>query len=302
MNTQKNNTIKHIVFGLIIWTSPLLVLSQQTALTRLETFYGQGHYKKAYRYAGKLLNNPEWDETPHPVFFRALSAFRLATDPRWTKKHPNTLSEASDLYSKFLSIDTQTDNQQWLQHLNDLIVDLTEISKQLNKAENDAYIQQIARFLSTVTNELDLFTSKHETNTKHANTLNIDTRDEIVKFANMQLNAPYLYGGSSPKGFDCSGFVNYVFNAYHITLPRRSHDQYINATKIDKSSVQKGDLVFFDSGKGVNHVGIVVSERGEPITMIHASTTSGITQTNIESSSYWMQRIKGYGTFLIQQK
>ena len=62
--------------------------------------------------------------------------------------------------------------------------------------------------------------------------------------------------------------------------------------------VQKGDLVFFDNGSGVSHVGIVVSENGQPIVMIHSSSSKGIILTNVDESDYWSQRLHGFGTFI----
>jgi len=81
-------------------------------------------------------------------------------------------------------------------------------------------------------------------------------------------------------------------------LPRRAADQYNACKKIKEKSVQKGDLVFFDNGSGVSHVGMVISEKGEPIVMIHASSSQGIIRTAIDTSDYWKSRLKGYGTFV----
>jgi cell wall-associated NlpC family hydrolase len=58
-------------------------------------------------------------------------------------------------------------------------------------------------------------------------------------------------------------------------------------------------LVFFNSGSDeVSHVGIIISEKGEPLKMIHASTSKGVIIADIESSDYWMKKLHGFGTFL----
>ncbi len=81
-------------------------------------------------------------------------------------------------------------------------------------------------------------------------------------------------------------------------LSRRSEDQYNEGKKVKEKNVQKGDLVFFSNGSGISHVGIVVSEKGQPIVMIHASSSKGVIITNIESSEYWMKRLHGFATYV----
>lgn len=96
----------------------------------------------------------------------------------------------------------------------------------------------------------------------------------------------YSYGGTTTKGFDCSGFTSYVFDKMGIDLPRRSADQAAVGKKVAKADLQPGDLVFFDtSGKNngnISHVGIYVGD-GK---MAHASTSKGVTLDEINSSYY----------------
>jgi cell wall-associated NlpC family hydrolase len=95
----------------------------------------------------------------------------------------------------------------------------------------------------------------------------------VIGTALQYMGVPYVYGGSSPSGFDCSGFVQFVYAQAGISLPRTADIQYEVGTPIDKSDLQAGDLVFF-AGDYVNvsHVGIYLQD-GE---FIHASTTQGI--------------------------
>ncbi|REK69475.1 C40 family peptidase [Paenibacillus paeoniae] len=96
----------------------------------------------------------------------------------------------------------------------------------------------------------------------------------------------YSYGGTTTKGFDCSGFTSYVFNKMGIDLPRRSADQANAGTKVAKADLQPGDLVFFDtSGKnngGISHVGIYVGDGN----FAHASTSKGVIIEKLDSSYY----------------
>ena len=77
-----------------------------------------------------------------------------------------------------------------------------------------------------------------------------------VAIAERYIGVPYRYGGSSPSGFDCSGFVMYVYGRLGVHLPRTSSAQYGAAQRISRSSARPGDLVFFFTGGSVTHVGI----------------------------------------------
>jgi cell wall-associated NlpC family hydrolase len=67
---------------------------------------------------------------------------------------------------------------------------------------------------------------------------------------------PYRYGGSTPRGFDCSGFTSYVFRKVGVRLPHSATGQMHRAKRISRSQARKGDLVFFLGGRGAYHVGI----------------------------------------------
>lgn len=87
------------------------------------------------------------------------------------------------------------------------------------------------------------------------------TGNSIVEYAKTLLGAPYAYGGNTPRGFDCSGFVQYVMSNFGIAMPRSSTDQYSIGVRVDKSQLMPGDLVYFKysaGSYGLNHVGIYV--------------------------------------------
>ena len=113
----------------------------------------------------------------------------------------------------------------------------------------------------------------------------------VVNDARRLLNSKYRYGGNSPKGFDCSGFVHYVYRQQGVNLPRQASDQSKQGKKIDISSAQPGDLVFFRSGGRITHVGIVSDTRGKYPSMIHASSSSGVIETDIDEVDYWRKRL-----------
>lgn len=97
---------------------------------------------------------------------------------------------------------------------------------------------------------------------------------------------PYLLGGNSKRGIDCSGFVQNTFQQrFASALPRTTELQVREGKKISRSQLRSGDLVFFRTRRGVRHVGIYLSD-GQ---FIHASKSAGVTQSDM-NNSYWAPR------------
>ena len=102
--------------------------------------------------------------------------------------------------------------------------------------------------------------------------------------------APYRNGGSDPKGFDCSGFTQYVFAQYGVSLPREVREQYRMGKPIDPRDLAPGDLVFFSTtDSGASHVAIVIG--GDQF--VHAPSSNGVVRVERLSSSYWGPRYIG---------
>ena len=109
---------------------------------------------------------------------------------------------------------------------------------------------------------------------------------EIAQFAQQYVGYPYVYGGSSPSGFDCSGFVTYVCKHFGYSVNRTASAQMDNGTAVSKSQLQPGDLVFFNNGnssKRATHVGIYIGGNQ----FVHASTpTVGVIVSDMDSAYY----------------
>ena len=100
----------------------------------------------------------------------------------------------------------------------------------------------------------------------------------VVGIAMQYLGIPYVYGGASPSGFDCSGFIMYVFSQVGVSLPHNAAAQYGYGTPVDRSQLQPGDLVFFN---GLGHAGIYVGGGS----FIHSPHTGDVVK--ISSMSGW---------------
>lgn len=129
--------------------------------------------------------------------------------------------------------------------------------------------------------------------TEGGDDLNYDvvTINNIMDEAMSHIGARYRSGSKGPSAFDCSGFTSYVFGRSNMQIGCSSRDQYARNTPINRSEMQRGDLVFFTSpgsGRNVGHVGIVIDV--DPLTQtfnfIHASTSKGVIISNSNEGFY----------------
>jgi len=105
----------------------------------------------------------------------------------------------------------------------------------------------------------------------------------LIEFAKQYLGLPYVYGGSTPKGFDCSGFAQFVFKNFGVNLPRTTYEQVQCGTYVSRAELQMGDLVFFAPGGNVNHVGIYISDGN----FIHSTHTGDVLKISSINSGYY---------------
>ena len=107
--------------------------------------------------------------------------------------------------------------------------------------------------------------------------------NSIVSLSMNYIGVPYVFGGTSPYGFDCSGYVQYVFAHAGISIPRTADVQYDFGTPISTTDLVAGDLVFFSTYTyGASHVGIYLGDNK----FIHASSSRGVTIDSLGSSYY----------------
>jgi murein DD-endopeptidase len=120
------------------------------------------------------------------------------------------------------------------------------------------------------------------------------TRQQILGAAERLIGTPYVLGGGSPSGMDCSGLVQYTYSQAGIQVPRTSVEQFRAGQP--QRRVRPGDLLFFRTTRSgvVSHVGIYAGQ-GQ---MIHASSGSGRIRKVSLDRPYWRQRLVGGATFL----
>lgn len=277
--------------------------AQVREFDKLEMFYAQGHYKSVYRKANRLLDIPDYDYSQVPTFYKSLALFQLSQNEYWLIRNPKALEEAGLL---FRQIKKSSDGKKILEahvyEIASLKADLISWAEDLKRRDKKTEFENVQKVMDglfdgvpDIENQGEIEDFKGEETEEDAY---FKERQKIIEYAKKQIGTPYVWAGNSPPGFDCSGFTCYVMKEFGKELPRRAVDQHENSKKIKEKNAQKGDLIFFDNGSGISHVGMIVSEKGKPLVMIHASSSKGVILTELEKSDYWMKRIYGFGTFV----
>lgn len=128
-----------------------------------------------------------------------------------------------------------------------------------------------------------------------------DMRSSLVAYARSFVGQPYRAGGDNPKrGFDCSGFVHYVFAHYGLQLPRTSAEQARSGKEVARNEVRAGDIAYFRrSPQGrVFHVAIVVGVRSGEVQMVHATTSRGVVEDALGTAPFWRDQYVGFRNVL----
>lgn len=107
--------------------------------------------------------------------------------------------------------------------------------------------------------------------------ISYNLRDSIVVYAQNFIGTPYLWGGESSTGFDCSGFVKYVFKKFGIKLPHSSAAMGNLGQLKERNCAESGDIILFKGTQSttIGHVGIVFENSDENLVFIHASSSKG---------------------------
>jgi peptidoglycan DL-endopeptidase CwlO len=298
--------MKFFVGLLMVFGFTSFAKAQVPEFDKLEMLYAQNHYKMVYRKANRLLDVPDYDWSQIPKLYKALSLFQLSQNDHWLINHPNALDEAASLMNEIKkSSDGRKVFNAHMYEISFLKHDLLAWAEDLKRRNKKEEFDHLQKAISGLFDEIpDL--EYQNGNTNEFATTNKDAeldmyakeRLALVEYAKKFIGTPYVWAGNEPTGFDCSGFTSYVMKNYKKELPRRAVDQYNSSRQLKEKNVMMGDLVFFDNGSGISHVGMIVSEKGKPLVMIHASSSKGVVITEIEKSDYWLKRLYGFGTYV----
>lgn len=114
--------------------------------------------------------------------------------------------------------------------------------------------------------------------------------DSLIAYAISLMGSPYVFGGTDSDGFDCSGFTSHVFQEFNVPVTRSSTTQSEDGIPVSREEASPGDLVIFTGTnpqvREPGHVGIVISEPGDTISFVHASSNGGVKISQVEGTGY----------------
>jgi murein DD-endopeptidase / murein LD-carboxypeptidase len=114
--------------------------------------------------------------------------------------------------------------------------------------------------------------------------------DQLLPIAKKFIGVPYAWGGTSPSGFDCSGYISFVYKQLDIDLPRISKDMAKTGDPVKRSQLRVGDLVFFNTyGSDISHAGIYIGNNQ----FIHSQDGKGVSISLLNDPFYWSKRYVG---------
>jgi len=301
--------MKNISLIILLFLSfGLQSFAQDRKVDVLEVLYKQKNYRSIVRKSDKLINKKGYEDNELVYLFKAVALGRLSQDKRYLRSNPNTIAKSTDAFENYYELDKQLG---FVQKESILLDDLKLIYKAAKSVsiKPDAYafvmdesnptqIIQKEQVIIVKNVEGDKVEYQEDFKATEVDTICerpfLSEEDKMISYAKKFIGVPYLYGGTGNGGFDCSGYTQYILNTYGHSIPRSARTQHADLEKVKIKKAKKGDLIFFSKNKrknNITHVGIVISEEGENLTMIHASSSRGIMITDVSTNTYWKPKL-----------
>jgi cell wall-associated NlpC family hydrolase len=274
-------------------------VAQVPAFDKLEQLYDQGRYQLVYRKSLRLLNKPEYDYSLLPEYYQSLSSLQLMRNEGWRSKHADHIDFAFSFIEGLGK--TAKGSKLKVNHSQELLAlqaDLNDWLAELSQEKENKDLRIYSPKLALLSKSLQLISVDSPTEAWSPSDIQgKEVAISMIQYAQTFVGTPYVWGGQSALGFDCSGFTSFVFLNQGKKIPRVSRDQYASSLKLDPAEACMGDLVFFGQQGVVSHVGILVNELGKPKRMIHSSSSKGVMFQDIDNSKYYSSRVIGYGRY-----
>jgi cell wall-associated NlpC family hydrolase len=274
-------------------------VAQVPAFDKLEQLYDQGRYQLVYRKSLRLLNKPEYDYSLLPEYYQSLSSLQLMRNEGWRSKHADHIDFAFSFIEGLGK--TAKGSKLKVNHSQELLAlqaDLNDWLSELSQEKENKDLRIYSPKLALLSKSLQLISEDYPMEVWSPSDIQgKEVAISMIQYAQTFVGTPYVWGGQSALGFDCSGFTSFVFLNQGKKIPRVSRDQYASSLKLDPAEACIGDLVFFGQQGVVSHVGILVNELGKPKRMIHSSSSKGVMFQDIDNSKYYSSRVIGYGRY-----
>ncbi len=298
---------KYIMLVLFLSTlTSSFTFSQDRNIDKIEMLYDQGNYITVLKKTKKLQALAKYKSNAPLKLFEALAEYQLAKD----KKKYSTENALSN-FKAFVALDTLSEYDiTYGVYIYDLQSGLVNAIRELEKEgsskaaeekykeysalfKHKATFKEITKTKPVIKEKAPLIIIPEDAPEEVKETSIKKQQKNILKEAKKHIGTKYKYGGITPKGFDCSGFTQYVMAKNNISLPRTSKAQALQFKEVKQKNAQVGDLVFFGRNKNkINHVGIISEVDKDLLYMIHASTSRGIMITEITTNIYWNDKLQ----------
>jgi len=275
-------------------------------LARTKLLYSQGYYGLACWKAESILDQPEFERHEELRLYQAMSLLHMQDRLFFFLREPSPWEEALIVFNDLKStlagkkiIDAHLDE---LSELRFYLLDELEIYSERGKKKK---VEQLTKLIASIFENINY---KKERKKKLQISSEKDIKvvitskqcEKLLGIAKEEIGVPYVWGGTTSEGFDCSGFTSYVYSKADVRVARTAKDQYESCKKIDREELRTGDLIFYNNGgeSAISHVGIAIVNSDGSLDMIHASSSKGIEITNVSTSSYWQKKLVGFGTYV----